>query len=157
MNGIHYCKILTSVVLTWDLKKYCIRCRWNDGHTNTCEAHLPLHKNLIVNKKIYILLWLTTIKLLLVSYNIKIKSKASKYHKQFKGDRQQIVVARNMYRSYKLFMISRIPKICAIPQQVSAPLNPIPIVEHFRRSQPQWEQNWQGLCVGKQSKENVMR
>ena len=51
MNGIHYCKILTSVVLTWDLKKYCIRCRWNDGHTNTCEAHLPLHKNLIVNKQ----------------------------------------------------------------------------------------------------------
>ena len=26
--------------------------------------------------------------------------------------------------------------MCAIPQLVSAPLNPIPIVEHFRRSHP---------------------
>ena len=30
-------------------------------------------------------------------------------------------------------------KFCAIPQFFSAPLNPIPIVEHFRRSHPQCE------------------
>ena len=29
--------------------------------------------------------------------------------------------------------------MCAIPQLVSAPLNPIPIAEHFRRSHPQCE------------------
>ena len=28
------------------------------------------------------------------------------------------------------------PKMCAIPQLVSAPLNPIPIVEHFRPEEP---------------------
>ena len=28
----------------------------------------------------------------------------------------------------------RMPKMCAIPQLVSVPLNPIPIVEHFSRS-----------------------
>ena len=28
--------------------------------------------------------------------------------------------------------------MCAIPQLVSAPLNPIPIAEHFKRRQPQW-------------------
>ena len=31
--------------------------------------------------------------------------------------------------------------MCAIPQLVSAPLNPIPIAEHFRRSHPQCEYN----------------
>ena len=30
----------------------------------------------------------------------------------------------------------------AIPQMISAPLYPIPIVEHFRRSQPQCEQRY---------------
>jgi len=30
----------------------------------------------------------------------------------------------------------------AIPQLVSAPSNPIPIVEHFRWSHPQCEQLW---------------
>ena len=29
--------------------------------------------------------------------------------------------------------------MCAIPQLVSAPLNPIPIAEHFRRSHPPCE------------------
>ena len=29
--------------------------------------------------------------------------------------------------------------MCAIPQLVSAPFNPIPIAEHFRRSHPQCE------------------
>ena len=31
------------------------------------------------------------------------------------------------------------PKMCAIPQLVSAPLNPIPTAEHFRKSHPQCE------------------
>ena len=35
--------------------------------------------------------------------------------------------------------ISRIPKMRAIPQLVSAPINPIPIAEHFRRSHPPCE------------------
>ena len=145
MNGIHYRKILTSVVLTWDLKKCCTQCRWNDGHTNTCEAHLPLQKNLTNNVKTFFLVWC----------NIKIKSKATKfllpsktnsvsgmkYLKQFRGDKQQIVVARNMHRSYKLFIISRMPKMCAIPLLVLGSLNPIPILEHFRRSHLQREHN----------------
>ena len=38
--------------------------------------------------------------------------------------------------------ISRMPKMCAIPQLVSAPLNPIPIVEHFRRSHPLSEHSY---------------
>ena len=32
--------------------------------------------------------------------------------------------------------------MCAIPQLVSAPLNPIPIAEHFRRSHPQCEHSY---------------
>jgi len=32
--------------------------------------------------------------------------------------------------------------MCAIPQLVSAPLNPIPIAEHFRRSHPQSEHSY---------------
>ena len=32
--------------------------------------------------------------------------------------------------------------MCAIPQLVSAPLNPIPTVEHFRRSHPQCEHSY---------------
>ena len=38
--------------------------------------------------------------------------------------------------------ISRMPKMCAIPQLVLAPLNPIPIAEHFRRSHPQCEHSY---------------
>ena len=33
------------------------------------------------------------------------------------------------------------PKMCAIPQLVSAPLNTIPIAEHFRGSHPQCKHN----------------
>ena len=45
------------------------------------------------------------------------------------------------------------PEMCAIPQLVAAPLNPIPIVEHSRRSHPQCEHSyWQGIWVGKQPK-----
>ncbi|XP_067041339.1 uncharacterized protein [Acropora muricata] len=38
--------------------------------------------------------------------------------------------------------ISRMPKMCAILKLVSAPLNPIPIAEHFRRSHPQCEHSY---------------
>ena len=56
----------------------------------------------------------------------------------FKVDRPQTtVVAKNL--SVLQLFISRMPKICAILQLVSAPLNPIPIAEHFRRSHPQCE------------------
>ena len=34
------------------------------------------------------------------------------------------------------------PKMCAIPQLVSAPLNPTPTVGHFRRSHPQCEHSY---------------
>ena len=47
------------------------------------------------------------------------------------------VVAKNL--SVLQLFISRMPKMCAILQLVSAPLNPIPIAEHFRRSHPQCE------------------
>ena len=129
MNGIHYCKILTSVVLTWDLKKYCIRCRWNDGHTNTCEAHLPLQKNLTNNVKTFFLVWC----------NIKIKSKATKfllpsktnsvsgmkYLKQLRGDRQQIVVAHNIYKLFlfiSLICLGRYGHLQSSPRILYPPL-----------------------------------
>ena len=61
--------------------------------------------------------------------------------KQFKVDRlQMIVVAKNL--SVSQLFISRMPKMCAILQLVSAPLNPIPIAEHFRRSHPQCEHSY---------------
>ena len=53
---------------------------------------------------------------------------------------QVIVVAKNI-TVLQLF-ISRMPKMCAILQLVSAPLNPIPTVEHFRRSHPQCEHSY---------------
>ena len=60
---------------------------------------------------------------------------------QFKADRlQMIVVAKNL--SVLQLFISRMPKMCAILQLVSAPLNPIPIAEHFRRSHPQCEHSY---------------
>ena len=59
----------------------------------------------------------------------------------FKADRlQMIVVAKNL--SVLQLFISRMPKMCAILQLVSAPLNPIPIAEHFRRSRPQCEHSY---------------
>ena len=39
-------------------------------------------------------------------------------------------------------LISRMPKMCAIPQMVSAPFNPVPIAEHFRRSHLQCEHSY---------------
>ena len=60
------------------------------------------------------------------------------FHIRFKVDRPQTtVVAKNL--SVLQLFISRMPKMCAILQLVSAPLNPIPIAEHFRRSHPQCE------------------
>ena len=32
--------------------------------------------------------------------------------------------------------------MCAIPQLISAPLNPIPTAEHFRRNHPQCEHSY---------------
>ena len=56
----------------------------------------------------------------------------------FKEDRLQMIVVAKTLSVLQLF-ISRMPKMCAILQLVSAPLNPIPIAEHFRRSHPQCE------------------
>ena len=44
--------------------------------------------------------------------------------------------------------------MCAILQLVSAPLNPIPIAEHFRRSHPQCEHS-DGKHIIYMSKENI--
>ena len=69
---------------------------------------------------------------------ICITGKASMFFHQFKVDRPQTtVVAKNL--SVLQLFISRMPKMCAILQLVSAPLNPIPIAKHFRRSHPQCE------------------
>ena len=53
-------------------------------------------------------------------------------------DRLQIIVVTKIITVMQLFFC-RMPKMCAIPQLVSAPLNPIATVEHFRRSHPQGE------------------
>jgi len=70
-----------------------------------------------------------------------------KWELQFKVDRLQIIVVAKKYIYVSQLFISRMPKMRAIPQLVSAPLNPIPIAEHFRRSHPPCEhsrgqQNW---------------
>ena len=53
---------------------------------------------------------------------------------KFKVDRLQIIVVAKTYIYVSQLFISRMPKMRAIPQLVSAPLNPMPIAEHFRRS-----------------------
>ena len=58
---------------------------------------------------------------------------------KFKVDRLQIIVVAKKYIYASYLFISRMPKMRAIPQLVSAPLNPIPIAEHFRRSYPPCE------------------
>ena len=58
---------------------------------------------------------------------------------QFKVDRLQIIVVAKKYIYVSQLFISRMPKMRAIPQLVSAPLNPIPIAEHFRKSHPPCE------------------
>ena len=72
-----------------------------------------------------------------------------KIHFKFKVDRLQIILVAkkhisNIYLS-QLF-ISRMSKMHAIPQLVSAPLNPIPIAAHFRRSHPPREHS-HGQCI----------
>ena len=57
----------------------------------------------------------------------------------FKVDRLQIIVVAKKYIYVSQLFISRMPKMRAIPQLVSVPLNPIPIAEHFRRSHPPCE------------------
>ena len=42
----------------------------------------------------------------------------------------------------------------AIPQLVSAPLNPIPIAEHFRRSHPPCEHS-HGQCISEENNAEV--
>ena len=59
----------------------------------------------------------------------------------FKVDRLQVIVVAKNITVLQLF-ISRMPKMCAIPQLVSAPSNPIATVEHLRRSHPQFEHNY---------------
>ena len=56
--------------------------------------------------------------------------------KQFKADRLQMIVVAKKLSVLQLF-ISRMPKMCAILQLVSAPLNPIPIAEQSQQSQQQ--------------------
>ena len=47
------------------------------------------------------------------------------------------------------------PEMCAIPQLVSAQLNPIPIVEHFRRSHSRCEHSYrQSIWVGKRQRKS---
>ena len=57
----------------------------------------------------------------------------------FRVDRLQIIVVAKKYIYVSQLFISRTPKMRAIPQLVSAPLNPIPIAEHFRGSHPPCE------------------
>ena len=67
-----------------------------------------------------------------------------------------IVVAKNL--SVLQLFISRMPKMCAILQLVSAPLNPIPIVEHFRRSHPQCEHSCgQQIYMSKEIMQSKMK
>ena len=72
-------------------------------------------------------------------FYIKKKSASELY--EFKVDRLQMIVVAKKLSVLQLF-ISRMPKMCAILQLVSAPLNPIPIAEHFRRSHPQCEHSY---------------
>ena len=60
---------------------------------------------------------------------------------KFKADRLQMIVVAKKISVLQLF-ISRMPKMCAILHLVSAPLNSIPIAEHFRRSHPQCEHSY---------------
>ena len=53
-----------------------------------------------------------------------------------------IVVAKKTEYICVALFISRMHKMCGIPQLVSTPLNPIPIAEHFRRSHPQCEHSY---------------
>ena len=58
---------------------------------------------------------------------------------QFKVDRLQIIVVAKKYIHVSQLFISRMPKMGAIPQLVSAPLNPIPIGTNWK---PPWRVAW---------------
>ena len=64
----------------------------------------------------------------------------------FKVDRLQVIVVAKNITVLQLFISSKpdasMPKMCAIPQLVAAPSNPIATVEHLRRSHPQFEHNY---------------
>ena len=64
------------------------------------------------------------------------------------------MATENVQWSIMSLIISRIPKTCAILQLVSAPLNPIPIVDHFRRSHPLCELSYctNVSIIGKENK-----
>ena len=77
---------------------------------------------------------------------------------QFKVDRLQIIlVAKNIYIYVSQLFISRMPKMCAIPQLVSAPLNPIPILlqnilggaTHYVSTLSLLVQSCEGTCIVK--------
>ena len=78
---------------------------------------------------------------ILVFQKITKKKGGKNIYDQFKVDRLQIIVVAKNITVLQLF-ISRMPKMCTIPQLVSAPLNPKSTVEHFRRSHPQCEHSY---------------
>ena len=55
------------------------------------------------------------------------------YNGEFKVDSLQIILVATKYIYVSQLFISRMPKMRAILQLVSAPLNPIPTAEHFSR------------------------
>ena len=58
----------------------------------------------------------------------------------------RVIILKQMADHSRNCFISRMPKMRAIPQLVSAPLNPVPIAEHFRRSHPPCEHS-HGQCI----------
>ena len=64
----------------------------------------------------------------MLQVKIKFKFKVLNIFKfKFKVDRLQIIVVAKKYIYVSQLFISRMPKMHAVPQLVSAPLNPIPI------------------------------
>ena len=71
-----------------------------------------------------------------------------KIHFKFKVDRLQIILVAKKYISTcrNCSSVGCLKCVHAIPQLVSAPLNPMPIAEHFRRSHPPREHS-HGQCI----------
>ena len=71
---------------------------------------------------------------------------------EFKVDRLKIILVakKYIYLYVSQLFISRMPKMRTIPQLVSAPLNPIPIAEHFRRSHSPCEHS-HGQCISEEN------
>ena len=64
----------------------------------------------------------------MLQVKIKFKFKVLNIFKfKFKVERLQIIVVAKKYIYVSQLFISRMPKMRAVPQLVSAPLNPIPI------------------------------